>query len=144
MCLPLSCWLNEDATPTSNFQPIKLLDPDCYYKFIYLKANSADPDQKPTELDLHYLQKQDKTRVNLFNTTLSANSADDRLMLFFLIFFPRNSGTCKLSLYFLIFTREQALTFHFMQIILFQTKGFDSSCKWWHFMQIVLLNYLSK
>ena len=29
----------------SNFQPIRLLDPDCCYKFKYLIANSADPDQ---------------------------------------------------------------------------------------------------
>ena len=35
----------EDAMPTSNFQPIRLLDPDGCYKFIYLMANSADPDQ---------------------------------------------------------------------------------------------------
>ena len=26
------------ASPTSNFQPIKLLDPDCCYKFTYLMA----------------------------------------------------------------------------------------------------------
>ena len=31
--------------PTSNFQPIRLLDQDCCYKFAYLMANSADPDQ---------------------------------------------------------------------------------------------------
>ena len=37
--------LNKDATPTSNFQPIGLLDPGCCYKFTYLMANSADPDQ---------------------------------------------------------------------------------------------------
>ena len=30
---------------TSNFQPVRLLDPDCCYKFAYLMANSADPDQ---------------------------------------------------------------------------------------------------
>ena len=29
----------------SNFQPIRLLDPVCWYKFTYLMANSADPDQ---------------------------------------------------------------------------------------------------
>ena len=29
----------------SNFQPIRLLDPDCCYKFTDLMANSADPDQ---------------------------------------------------------------------------------------------------
>ena len=31
--------------PTSNFQPIRLLDPDCCYKVTYLMANSADTDQ---------------------------------------------------------------------------------------------------
>ena len=31
--------------PTSNFQPIRLLDPGFLYKFAYLMANSADPDQ---------------------------------------------------------------------------------------------------
>ena len=40
--------------PTSNFQPIRLLDPDCCYKFPFSIANSADPDQlvlwKPTDL----------------------------------------------------------------------------------------------
>ena len=29
--------------PTSNFQPIRLLDPGVWYKFAYLMANSADP-----------------------------------------------------------------------------------------------------
>ena len=37
--------LNKDATPTSNFQPIRLLDPDVCYKFTYLMGNSADSDQ---------------------------------------------------------------------------------------------------
>ena len=32
-------------TPTSNFQPVRLLDPNCCYKFTYLMANGADPDQ---------------------------------------------------------------------------------------------------
>ena len=31
--------------PTSNWQPIKLFDPDYWYKFKNLLANSADPDQ---------------------------------------------------------------------------------------------------
>ena len=31
--------------PTSIFQPIRLLNLDCWYKFTYLMANSADPDQ---------------------------------------------------------------------------------------------------
>ena len=35
----------KDATPASNFQPIRLLDPDCGFKFTLLTANSADPDQ---------------------------------------------------------------------------------------------------
>ena len=37
--------LNKDAMPTSNFQPIRLLDPGCGYKFTYLMKNSADLDQ---------------------------------------------------------------------------------------------------
>ena len=56
--------LNKGAMPTSNFQPVRLLDPDYCYKLTYLMANSADPDQlaslevkKPTDLDLHYLQR---------------------------------------------------------------------------------------
>ena len=49
----------QDATPTSNCQPIRLLDPGCCYKFTCLMANSADPDlQKPINLDLHSLQRQ--------------------------------------------------------------------------------------
>ena len=56
----------------SSFQPIKLLDPDCCYKFIYLMVKGAEPGQlafqKPPDLDLHCLQGQDisgfsRTRV---------------------------------------------------------------------------------
>ena len=36
---------NWDATPTSIFQPIRSLDPGCWYKFTYWITNSADPDQ---------------------------------------------------------------------------------------------------
>ena len=39
----------EDATPISYFQPIRLLDPGCFYKFTYLMANSADPDHLASE-----------------------------------------------------------------------------------------------
>ena len=59
------------AHPTCNCQPITLLDPDCWYKFTYLMPNSVDPEdlKKPTDLDLHCLQRQDisrlsRTRVN--------------------------------------------------------------------------------
>ena len=48
LCLTLTlALLNKlkDARPTSNFQSIRLLDQDCWYKFTYLLANSADPDQ---------------------------------------------------------------------------------------------------
>ena len=45
-------------------------NPNCWYKFTYWMANSADPDllQKPTDLDLYCLQRQgvsgfNKTRV---------------------------------------------------------------------------------
>ena len=58
--LILSCWINWDAMPTSNFQPIRLLDMDCCYKFTYLMANCADPDQLASEeanwFGLHCLQ----------------------------------------------------------------------------------------
>ena len=37
--------LNLDATPTSNFQPIRFFDPDFLYKFTYLMTISAKPDQ---------------------------------------------------------------------------------------------------
>ena len=37
--------LNKDATPNSNFQPIRLLDPGCLYLFTYLMASRADPDK---------------------------------------------------------------------------------------------------
>ena len=37
--------LNKDATPTSKFQPIRLLDPSCSYEFKYITTYSADPDQ---------------------------------------------------------------------------------------------------
>ena len=33
------------SKPTSDFQPIRLLDPSCSYKFKILMTNSADPDQ---------------------------------------------------------------------------------------------------
>ena len=65
--------MNKDATPFLNFQPIGLLDQDYWEKFTYWMANSIDPDQlaseKPTDLDLHCLQRQcisrfSKTRVN--------------------------------------------------------------------------------
>ena len=35
--------------PISNFQPIRLLYPDCWYKLALLMANSADPDQLASE-----------------------------------------------------------------------------------------------
>ena len=46
----------------SNFQPIRLLDLECCYKFTFLMPSSADPNQlaseEPTDLDLHCLQRQ--------------------------------------------------------------------------------------
>ena len=36
---------NKGATPTSNFQPIRLIDPVCQYKFTYLIPKSVDPNQ---------------------------------------------------------------------------------------------------
>ena len=59
--LTLFMLINYDAIPTSNFQPIRLLDLHCCYKFSYLMANRADPDQlaSANDLDLHCLQRQD-------------------------------------------------------------------------------------
>ena len=40
------CMLNKSRCHAHfNFQPIRLLDPGCWYKFTYLTTNSADPDQ---------------------------------------------------------------------------------------------------
>ena len=47
--LTLSCWINKDATPTSNLQPIRLLDLGFWQKFTYSMTNSADPDQLASE-----------------------------------------------------------------------------------------------
>ena len=45
--------MNQDATPTSNFQPIRLLNLVCGYKFkhMYLMSKSADPDQLASSLE---------------------------------------------------------------------------------------------
>ena len=61
---------------TSYFQPTRLLDPDCCYKFTYSVANSAD------DLDLHCLQRQDisgfsRTRVK--STTYSTKKLPFRV-----------------------------------------------------------------
>ena len=37
--------LTKDATPTSNFQPVRLLDLDSCHIFTYSMADSANPDQ---------------------------------------------------------------------------------------------------
>ena len=67
-----------NAIPTSNFQPIRLLDPNCCYRFTYLIANIADPNQfASADLDLHCLQRQDisgfsscRVNKNSYNTTV--------------------------------------------------------------------------
>ena len=62
--------------PISNFQPIRLLDPCCWYKFTNLMTNRADPDQLigcadpdqltwSTDLDLHCLQRQDISGIRV-------------------------------------------------------------------------------
>ena len=55
--------------PISNFQPIRLIDPNFLYKFTYLMANRADPDQlaseEATDLDLHCLQRQGISRFSM-------------------------------------------------------------------------------
>ena len=44
-CGSLSGRINWDATPTSDFQPIRSLDSGFWYNLTYLMTNSADPDQ---------------------------------------------------------------------------------------------------
>ena len=56
--------------PTSNCQPIRLLDPDSWYKFTYLMTNSVETDQLASDLGLHCLQKQgifrfSRTRIDI-------------------------------------------------------------------------------
>ena len=78
--------------PTSNFQPIRLLDPDCSYKYTYLMTNSADPDQKPTDLDLHCLLRQGMSysaREGLILSMLGKIFSRSHFEIFFL-FFPEN------------------------------------------------------
>ena len=86
-----------NKTPTTNFQQIRLFDLNCCYKFTYLMANSADPDQlasqKPTDLDLHCLLRKGmlcSAREGLIYSTLDAKSADDILLTIFL-YFPEDS-----------------------------------------------------
>ena len=64
--------------PISRFQPIRLFDPDCWYKFTYLRQTVQIQIkwllQKPTDLDLHCLHRQDisgfsRTRINHISTT---------------------------------------------------------------------------
>ena len=51
--------LNELICQTHfEFSANQILDPGCLYKFTYLMPNSVDPDQLPTDLDLHCLQMQ--------------------------------------------------------------------------------------
>ena len=54
--------------PTSNFQPIRLLDPDCYYKFIHLMANSV------------YLDKLASSEANWSGSTLFAKAGYIRVL----------------------------------------------------------------
>ena len=52
-----------NATPTCNFQPIRLLDPSCSYKFKYLMTHSADPDQLASSSQLNWIYTVCKGRV---------------------------------------------------------------------------------
>ena len=77
-------------------------------------ANSADPDQlasqKPTDLDLHCLQRQDisgfsRTRVKAPIT----NAVDDSFIFFFFLFFSEKNInldiSCELSANYFIFQK---------------------------------------
>ena len=52
-------------TPTSNFQPVRLLDLDRCYKFTYLMANSADSDQLAFRSQLIWIYTVCKDRAYL-------------------------------------------------------------------------------
>ena len=70
--------------PTSNFQPIRLLDVDCCYKLAYSIANSADPDQLASA-DLHCLQRQgisefSRKRVNSDKQAKQTVSTEIRIL----------------------------------------------------------------
>ena len=91
----MSCWINEDATLTSNFQPVRVLDPGCRYKFTYLITNCADPIswhlQKPTDLNLH-LQKQGisrSSRTRLTLSTMGKNFSRWQFLQYFSYFFQK-------------------------------------------------------
>ena len=95
-----SCYAEEIVTPTSNFQPIRLLDLGSWYKFKYWMANSADPDQKPTDLDLHCLQRQGISRHNRkwVNLHLCENSgqsvAPDKRGIHIIVFLFLHENIC--------------------------------------------------
>ena len=55
-----------DATPTFHFQPVRLLDLDCCYKFKYLMVNSADPDQLASSEAKQGISGFSRTRVYSF------------------------------------------------------------------------------
>ena len=47
-----------NVVPTSNFQPIRILETRCRYKFTFFMTNSVDTDQLASEEALHHLQRQ--------------------------------------------------------------------------------------
>ena len=76
--------------PISNFQPIRLLDPDCCYKFTYFIENSADPDQLASSEANWSGSTVFKGKVypgsagqGLTPSTTGENSADNKVMIFF-------------------------------------------------------------
>ena len=100
--------LNKDATPTSNFQLIRLIDLDCCYKFTYLIANSADSDQLVS------------SEANWSGSTLFAKT-------WHVVFSERR---VKLIKYILVFSLNQYIFLYiqgylFLNVIWEQTKGYN-------------------
>ena len=78
--------------PTSKFQPIRLLDPSCSYKFKYLMTHSADPDQCRSQLIWIYTVC--KGRVYWGSTGLGSKCyvkkiKADGILIFFKYFFEK-------------------------------------------------------
>ena len=96
--------------PTSDFQPIRLLDSDCYYKFIYLMQTVQIQIswllQKPTDLDLHCLQRQGISGLSRARVKTTLGPSKSGLMSGVVLILNIEYGKCpKLSntLFFILF-----------------------------------------
>ena len=100
--------------PTSNFQPIRSLDPDYWYKFTHLWQTEQIQIswllQKPTDLDLHCLQRQgisrlSRTRVNMKKQDMEAWKGQQAL--FKLGMLGKTFSRWNFEMFFLIFPENR-------------------------------------